>query len=149
MNPLIAKVLKNRNSKYASIVSESDSFNNKDTIDTGMPVLNIAFAGDVEGGMCSGLTLLAGPSKTFKSTLGLVCVKAYLDKYPDAICVLYDSEGGITKKSLVQRGIDPERVVHIPIEHLEMLKFDIVKQLKEIDNGAEFVSSQSIVRMEH
>jgi len=33
----------------------------------------------------------------------------------------------------MSNGIDPTRVIHIPIEHIEMLKFDMVKTLKEID----------------
>lgn len=95
----------------------------------------MAFSGKLNGGITSGLTLLAGPSKSFKTNCALVCVKAYLDKYEDAVCVLYDSEGGITPEYLAAQGIDPSRVAHIPIEHLEMLKFDMVKQLKELNRG--------------
>lgn len=65
--------------------------------------------------------------------LGLFCMKAYLDKYEDGVGVLYDSEGGITPEYLKGNGIDPSRVIHVPIEHLEMLKFDLVRTLKEID----------------
>lgn len=65
--------------------------------------------------------------------LGLFCIKAYLDKYKDAVCVFYDSEGGVTPDYLISNGIDPNRVIHIPIEHIEMLKFDMIKTLKELD----------------
>jgi len=132
-NNLLERILKNSPTKHASILSESEFFKDKDVIPTDLPILNIAFSGSLDGGLSSGLTILAGASKSFKTLLALFCVKAYLDKYPEAICVLYDSEGGITPEYLNSNGIDPTRVIHIPIEHLEMLKYDMVKTLKEID----------------
>jgi hypothetical protein len=132
---MMERFLKNSPTKFASVLSESVLFNDKDTIPTDIPIFNIAFSGSLNGGIASGLTLLAGPSKSFKSLTSLVCVKAYLDKYDDAICILYDSEGGMTPDMLKSNGVDPSRVLHIPIDHLEMLKFDIVKQLQEIKRG--------------
>lgn len=129
------KMLANSTTKNAAILSESIMFNDKDVIQTDIPIVNIAFSGDLDGGMASGLTLIAGMSKSFKSNLALVCVKAYLNKYKDSVCVLYDSEGGMTPEYLIAQGVDPSRVLHIPIEHLEMLKFDIVKQMQGIDRG--------------
>lgn len=114
-------------------MSDSVFFKDKDIIPTELPVLNIAFSGDLDGGMASGLTVLAGKPASFKTLLGLFCVKAFLDKYKDSVCIFYDSEGGATPKYLLDNGIDPERIVHIPIEHIEMLKFDMVKTLKELD----------------
>lgn len=135
MNKLIDKILKNSPTKHSAILSESALFQEKDVIPTEVPIINVAFSGDLNGGLISGLTLLAGPTKSYKTMLALVCVKSYLDKYDDSVCVLYDSEGGITPEYLITNGIDPNRVVHIPIEHLEMLKFDIVKQLKELERN--------------
>jgi RecA/RadA recombinase len=132
---MMERFLKNSPTKFASVLSESVLFNDKDIIPTDIPIFNIAFSGSLHGGIASGLTLLAGPSKSFKSLTSLVCVKAYLDKYQDAICILYDSEGGMTPDMLKSNGVDPSRVLHIPIDHLEMLKFDIVKQLQEIKRG--------------
>lgn len=135
MSKLMDKILKNSTVKLASILSESVMFINKDIISIDVPILNIAFSGDLDGGLSSGLSLLAGPSKSFKSMASLIMVRSYLNKYSDAVCILYDSEGGMTPDSLESFGIDPTRVVHIPIEHLEMLKFDIVKQLSELNRG--------------
>ncbi len=132
-NNLLERILKNSPTKHASILSESEFFKDKDVIPTDLPILNIAFSGSIDGGLSSGLTILAGISKSFKTLLGLFCIKAYLDKYPEAVAILYDSEGGITPDYLQTNGIDPSRVVHIPIEHIEMLKFDMVKTLKELD----------------
>lgn len=133
MSELLKKILKNSPTKFTSILSESVMFKDKDIIPTDVPIINVAFSGDLNGGISSGLTLFAGPSKTFKSNLALICVRAFLNKYEDAICIFYDSEGGITPEYLKSLQIDPARVVHVPIEHIEMLKFDIVKQLQELD----------------
>ena len=132
-NKLLDKILKNSTTKHASVLSESVMFKDKDVIPTDVPIINVAFSGDLCGGISSGLTLLAGPSKVFKSNLALVCARAFLDKYDDGICIFYDSEGGVTPDYLKSCGVDPDRVVHIPIEHIEMLKYDIVRQLKEMD----------------
>ena len=135
MNTLLQKLLKNSPTKYTSVLSESDFFNNKDNITIDVPILNLAFSGEIDGGLSSGLTIFAGKTRTFKTLLGLVCMKAYLDKYDNAVAILYDSERGITKGYLKSRGIDPERIIFTPIENLEELKFDMVKQLKEIERG--------------
>ena len=133
MSDLMNRLIKNSPTKHASILSESEFFMDKDTIPTDLPILNIAFSGKLDGGLVSGLTTIAGESRSFKTSLSLFCVKAYLDKYDDAICVFYDSEGGATPDYLKSNGIDPSRVIHVPIEHIEMLKFDMVKTLKEVD----------------
>lgn len=127
------KLLKNSTTKYTSVLTDSLMFKDKDVIPTDVPIINVAFSGELDGGLCSGLTLLAGPSRSFKSNLALICIRAFLNKYPEAVCLFYDSEGGITPDYLISLNIDTDRVVHIPIENLEMLKFDIVKQLQELD----------------
>lgn len=134
-SPLLDKLLKASTTKNAAIMSESVMFKDRDVIPTKIPIINAAFSGDLMGGISSGLTLLAGPSKSFKSLLSLVTVEAYLRKYDDAVAIVYDSEGGITPQYLTSMGVDPDRVIHIPIEHIEMLKFDLVSQLKELNRG--------------
>lgn len=121
--------------KTAEVLSESAFFNKKDVIPTNLPILNIAFSGSLKGGLIPGLTIFAGESKSFKTLLALYCMKAYLDKYPEGIAILYDSEFGITPEYLTANGIDASRVLHIPIEHVEQLKFDIVQRLEEIKRG--------------
>ena len=121
--------------KTADVLSNSSFFNAKDMIDIGIPALNIALSGDVGGGLTPGLTIIAGPSRHFKSMFGLVMVKAYLNKYPDAVCLFLDSEFGITPDYISAVGIDTTRVLHVPIEHIEQLKFDISKRLEEINRG--------------
>jgi len=124
--------LKAAGSIKSETIADSSFFKPKDIIQTNIPIINIAFSGMLDGGLVSGLTTIAGPSRHFKSNLGLVAVKAYMSKYKDAVCLFYDSEFGISPEYLHAHGIDNTRVIHLPIEHIEQLKFDIVKKLEEI-----------------
>lgn len=127
--------LKASGSITSTTVSQSSFFGPKEYIPTKVHSINIAFSGFLDGGMIEGLTQIAGPSKHFKSSMGLVMVAAYLNKYPDAVCMFYDSEFGITPEYLKSFGIDTDRVLHIPVLHIEELKFDIMKKLDEIKTG--------------
>ena len=113
-------------------LTKSSLFKEKDEIPTAVPMVNVALSGKLNGGLTSGLTVLAGPSKHFKTAFGLLMMKAYMDKYPDAICLFYDSEFGTPEHYFSSLKIDTDRVMHIPIKNVEELKFDLVKQLEEI-----------------
>ena len=131
---LLDKMMKSGSLKV-ELLSDSTFFNKKEPVPTEVPIINMALSGTVDGGLVSGLTFLAGPSRHFKSLLGLIMIKAYMNKYKDAVCLFYDSEFGITPDYIRTNGIDTERVIHIPIEHLEQLKFDISKRLESIERG--------------
>jgi RecA/RadA recombinase len=133
MNKLLEKLSKVGAIKESAILSESPFFTKRDMITTDLPILNVAFSGTLDGGLVPGLTILAGASKSFKTMLGLYCMKAYFNKYPDAVCLFYDTEFGTPPSYLQSMNIDTSRVLHIPVEHVEQLKFDIVKRLSEID----------------
>ena len=130
------KRLMDRLHKAGSIKStqltKSSLFTEKDVIPTAVPMVNVALSGKLDGGLTNGLTVLAGPSKHFKTAFGLLMMKAYMDKYPDAICLFYDSEFGTPEHYFSSLKIDTDRVIHIPIKNVEELKFDLVKQLEEI-----------------
>lgn len=133
------KLLKNSKSKLTTSLDKSTLFNEKDLATTKIPILNIALSGSIRGGVSSGLTVLAGPSKHFKSNLGLTLVAAYLNKNPDAVCLFYDSEFGITDEYMKSFGIDPSRVIHTPIAHLEELKTDMITQLEALERGEKVI----------
>lgn len=131
----MAKLKKAGTIKEADILGDSKIFNNRDMTPTDLPILNIALSGLVDGGLTSGITVVSGMSKTFKTACVLVLLKAYFDKYPDAVCLFYDCEFGVTDEYLNTFGIDTSRVIHIPILDIEEWKFDIVSRLKEINRG--------------
>ena len=132
---IMDKMLKAGSIKGSAVLSKSDFFKEKQPIQTDLPILNIAFSGSIDGGLIPGLTVFAGVSKSFKTLLGLYCLKAYLDKHKDGIALLYDSEYGITPDYLESYDIDTDRVLHIPIEDVEQLKFDITKRFEDIGKG--------------
>lgn len=130
------KLMKNTTLKATTgVMSKSKFFNEKERTRTKIPMLNIAFAGDLTEGFQSGLMFFAGPSKHFKSNMGLTLVSAYLKKHEDAVCLFFDSEFGITAAYLTSMGVDPDRVIHVPIKNIEELKFELINQLEAIERG--------------
>jgi RecA/RadA recombinase len=132
---LLDKLKKNSTIKDTAILSKSIFFAAKDMIQTKIPVVNVAFSGDLDGGFTPGLTMWAGPSKHFKTAFSLLMAKAYQDKYPDSVVLFYDSEFGTPQNYFTSFGIDMERVVHTPVTDVEQLKFDIMNQLQNIERG--------------
>ena len=132
---LMERLQKSTKLKFVDVLSESELFNHKDQSQTHIPILNVALSGQVDGGLTSGITFVAGESKHFKTGLALIMVSAYLRKHKDGVCIFYDSEFGVTKEYLKANGVDPSRVLHIPIHNVEELKFELVSQLEEINRG--------------
>lgn len=132
---LLDKLAKTSTIKHSAILSDSDFFGKKSETITELPILNLAFSGSLNKGFGSGLITIAGPSRHYKSNLGLYCVASYLKKNKDAVCLYYDSEFGAPPAYLSTFGIDTSRVLHSPIKHVEQLKFDIVNQLENIERG--------------
>lgn len=136
---VLAKLKKNSTIKDTSILTESKFFTKKDMIPTAIPVINIALSGRLDGGLTPGLTMWAGPSKHFKTAFSLLMAKAYMDKYEDAALLFYDSEFGTPQSYFDSFGIDGDRVLHTPITDVEQLKFDIMKQLDQVDRGDKII----------
>ena len=124
---------KNSRIKETAVLSKSKLFSGKDMVTTPVPMINVALSGDPDGGLSSGLTVLAGPSKHFKTSFALLMAAAYLDKYEDAVLLFYDSEFGSPQQYFKSFGIDTSRVLHSPITNVEELKFDLINQLENIE----------------
>ena len=93
----------------------------------------------MDGGVAPGLTVLAGPSKHFKTSFALIMASAYLKRYDDAVLLFYDSEFGSPQSYFQNFDIDTNRVLHSPITNVEELKFDIISQLEGLDRGDKVV----------
>lgn len=132
---LLARLKKASGVKEASVLSSSTVLDERDEIETPVYALNIAFSGRLHGGFVSGLTLLSGEARSFKSNFALLCAKSFMDKHDDGVLLFYDSEMGASKQYFTSFGIDMGRVLHIPITDIEELKFDVMKQLQEIKRG--------------
>jgi len=122
------------------ILTNSPFVKEKDIIKTSIPLLNIALSGNAtEGGWMPGLTIFGGERATFKTKIALELVRSYLDKHKDGVCVFYDSEFGASFQYFQDSGINTDRVIHVGIEHVENLKFDMSKKLDEINRGDKVV----------
>ena len=108
-------------------------------IPTSVPIINVALSGKLDGGLTPGLTMWAGPSKHFKTAFSLLMAKSYLEKYPDAALLFYDSEFGTPQSYFDSFGIDTNRVLHTPLTDIEQLKFDIMAQLSQLERDDKLI----------
>ena len=130
---LLEKLQKSSRVTGAEVLSKSQFFGEKELTSTAVPMINVALSGSLDGGLASGLTVLAGPSKHFKTSFALLMASSYLKKYDDAVLLFYDSEFGSPQSYFESFDIDTSRVLHTPVTNVEELKFDLVNQLQEID----------------
>jgi RecA/RadA recombinase len=126
------KLIKNSTIELTSTLEDSKIFTKKDMIPTAVPMINVALSGSIDGGITPGLTMLAGPSKHFKTGFALLLASSFLKKYSDGVILFYDSEFGTPQDYFKTFKIPFDSVVHTPITDIEQLKFDIMTQLKEI-----------------
>lgn len=132
---LTERIMKQSVVKETDTLDKSKFFQKRDLTRTSIPLINLAQSGEIDGGFDSGLTIWAGPSKHFKTSLLLANLKAYLTKYKDAVAIFYDSEFGTPQSYFASFGIPLDRVVHIPITNIELLKFDMAQQLQAFEKG--------------
>lgn len=137
MSDLMNRLLKSvKTSPMAAVMTESKVFKEREIeCPTGIHVLDIALSGRHGGGVQPGVTMLAAPSKHAKTYFALILVSAYLRKYPDAVCYFLDSELGAGMKYLEATGVDPARVIHVPVSNVENAKFELLSALNAIERG--------------
>jgi len=132
---LINKLKKNSTIEHTSVLSKSSLLKEKDVIPTSVPMVNVALSGKLDGGLTPGITVLAGPSKHFKTAFALLMAASYQQKYPEAVILFYDSEFGSPQGYFETFGIDMDRVLHTPITDVEELKHDIMAQFSQLEKG--------------
>ena len=130
---IMDKLKKNSKLAMTEVLADSKLFTEKDMVTTPVPMMNVALSGSIDGGLTPGLTVLAGPSKHFKTSFALMMASSYLKAYPDAVMLFYDSEFGSPQSYFETFGIDTSRVLHTPITNVEELKFDLIAQLEGLD----------------
>ena len=138
-NPLLERLRAISKIPEADSLEDSKILGDPEMVATEVPMINVALSGQWDGGLASGSTILAGPSKHFKTSFGLLMAAAYLKKHKDSIILFYDSEFGSPKSYFQSFGIDASRVFHVPITNIEQLKFDLVAQLSALKRGDKVV----------
>lgn len=126
------RLIKNSTIDFTATLVDSKIFGKKDMIPTRVPMINVALSGSIDGGLTPGLTVLAAPSKHFKTAFSLLLASAFLKANPEGIILFYDSEFGTPESYFTSFGVPLESVVHTPITDIEQLKFDVMHQLSEI-----------------
>ena len=132
---IMAKLKKNSKVSGTAVLSDSEFFKDKDVTTIDVPMLNVALSGRIDGGLVSGMTVLAGPSKHFKTSFALKMASAFLDKHPESVMLFYDTEFGSPQSYFTNFGIDTDRVLHTPVTNVEELKFDLISQLENIEKS--------------
>ena len=127
------KLKKNSKVKFTAVLSDSEFFQEREITRMDVPMLNVALSGSLKGGLASGLTVLAGPSKHFKTSFALKMAAEFLKSDPEAVMLFYDSEFGSPQAYFETFGIDVSRVLHTPITNVEELKFDLIGQLEQLE----------------
>jgi RecA/RadA recombinase len=133
---LINRIKKNSKIEGVDLVSTSKILNEREVISTPVPILNLILNGKFNGGLESGVTTFAGPSKHFKSMMGVLCIAAFQRKYKDGVCVFYDTEFGTSREYFEQYtsiGVDISRILHCPVKSTEDIIHDLPMQLDDFE----------------
>ena len=131
MNDFLRDVIKQVGNEYASIVDDGVEAGDVDSfIDTGSYILNGLMSGSLYGGLPSNkITALAGESATGKTYFLMGIVKSFLDKNPNAGVIYFESESAVTKNMVIERGIDPKRMVIFPVTTVQEFRTQALKVL--------------------
>jgi RecA/RadA recombinase len=131
MNDFLKGIIKEVGNEYASMVSDGVEAGDVDSfIDTGSYVFNALLSGSIYGGLASNkITAIAGESATGKTFFLMGIVKNFLDLNPNAGVIYFESESAITKQMVIDRGIDPERMVMMPVTTVQEFRTQSLKVL--------------------
>lgn len=103
-------------------------------VDTGSYALNALISGSIFKGMPNNRSLaIAAESSTGKTFIALATLKQFLSTDENAIGVIFESEGAISKDMLVERGIDPKRVAVIPVVTVQEFKTQCLRIAKKYE----------------
>ncbi len=131
MTDFLKNVIKDVGNEYASLVIDGVEAGDVDSfIDTGSYIFNGLLSGSLYGGLAANkITALAGESATGKTYFLMGIVKNFLDKDPNAGVIYFESESAITKQMVIDRGIDPNRMVIMPVTTVQEFRTQALKVL--------------------
>ena len=130
-NSFLKDIIKTTGNEYAALVSDGVEAGDVESfIDTGSYIFNALLSGSIHGGLpANKITAIAGESATGKTYFLMGIVKNFLDKNPDAGVVYFESESAITKNMVTDRGIDPDRMVIVPVTTVQEFRTQAIKIL--------------------
>ena len=124
-------IAKTAGNEYAALVSEGVEAGDVDNfIDTGSYIFNALLSGSIYGGLpANKITAVAGESATGKTFFVMGMVKSFLDANPDAGVLYFESESAITQQMVIDRGIDPQRMVILPVTTVQEFRTQAIRVL--------------------
>ena len=131
MNDFLKNIVKEIGNEYATLAADGvDTGDVNSYIDTGSYIFNALLSGSLHGGLPSNkITALAGESATGKTYFAMGIVKAFLDANPDAGVIYFESESAITKDLILNRGIDPSRMLIMPVATVQDFRHSVLQIL--------------------
>ena len=131
MSDFLKQIIKETGNEFASIVEDGvEAGDVEDFIDTGSYILNGLLSGSIYKGLpANKITAFAGESATGKTFFVMGICKNFLDSNPDAGVIYFESESAITKQMVVDRGIDPKRMVIMPVTTVQEFRTQSLKVL--------------------
>ena len=141
MPDFLKEVIKTTGNEYASLVSDGVEAGDVDTfIDTGSYAFNALLSGSINGGLpANKITAIAGESATGKTFFLMGMCKNFLDKNPEGGVIYFESESAITKQMIIDRGIDPSRMVILPVTTVQEFRTQSLKVLDSYINQEESI----------
>ena len=131
MIDFLKDIAKQAGNEYASLVADGVEAGDVDSfIDSGSYIFNALLSGSIHGGLPSNkITAIAGESATGKTFFVMGMCKNFLDANPDAGVIYFESESAITKQMVIDRGIDPQRMVMFPVTTVQEFRTQALKVL--------------------
>ena len=131
MTDFLKRIIKEVGNEYAALVEDGVEAGDVDSfIDTGSYIFNALLSGSLYGGLAlNKITALAGESATGKTYFLMGIVKNFLDQNPKAGVIFFESESAITKQMVIGRGIDPKRMVIMPVTTVQEFRHQALKTL--------------------
>ena len=139
MNNYFDDLLKATGNEFGSKVSDGvEAGDVSGYIDTGSYILNALISGDIYGGIPTNkITAFAGETATGKTFFVLGIVKQFLANNPSGGVLYFESESALTKQMIIDRGIDPERMIILPVTTIQEFTHQALKVVESHSEGQE------------
>ena len=116
-----------KQNEYVDTYADVDRY-----IDTGSYILNALLSGSIYKGLPGNkITALAGESSTGKTYFALGVVSQFLKDNPTGGVIFFESESAITKKMLLERGVDLERLIIVPVSTVQEFRYQALLVLNK------------------
>jgi len=137
MNNYFDDLLKATGNEFGSKVSDGiEAGDVSGYIDTGSYILNALISGDIYGGIPTNkITAFAGETATGKTFFVLGIVKQFLADNPSGGVLYFESESALTKQMIIDRGIDPERMIILPVTTIQEFTHQALKVVETQSEG--------------